>query len=242
MVGINTAIVVAGQGIGFAIPINQAQEVLTQLRQKGRVTRGFLGVQVQQVTPELAQSFGLDRPRGALVAYVEPNSPGERAGIQKGDVIVEFGGRQIINMNELPRLVANTPPGSDAGVRLVRKKQERVVRVSVGDMPEELQQVSSVGTPGGEMGLALQELTPEIARQLSLPNRQGLVVTDVEKGSPADEVGLRRGDLILEVNQQKVTTLQDFRAALGPTTDAKSVLFLIRRRDNTLYVALQPAG
>jgi serine protease Do len=240
VVGINTAVVAAGQGIGFAIPINLAREVLTQLREKGRVTRGFLGVQVQQVTPELAQSFGLDQPRGALVAFVQPNSPGDQAGIQKGDVIVEFNGRKIVDMHELPRLVANTAPGSEAGVKLVRKKQERTVRVSVGDMPEEPRQ-SSAGEPsGGELGLAVQELTPEIARQLSLPDTPGMVVADVEEGGPADEVGMRRGDLILEVNRQKVTNIQDFQAALGHPTDTKSVLFLIRRGDSTVYVALQP--
>jgi serine protease Do len=240
VVGINTAVVASGQGIGFAIPINLAREVLTQLQEKGRVTRGFLGVQVQQVTPELAQAFGLDRPRGALVAYVQPNSPGERAGIQKGDVIVEFNGRQIVDMHELPRLVANASPGSDAGVRLVRKKQERMVRVSVGDMPEEPRQTSGGGAPQGELGLAVQELTPDIARELRMPNLQGLVVADVEEGSPADEVGMRRGDLIMEVNQQKVTNLQDFRAALSHAADAKSMLFLIRRGDTTVYVALRP--
>jgi serine protease Do len=240
VVGINTAIVATGQGIGFAIPINLAREVLTQLREKGRVTRGFLGVQVQQVTPKLAQSFGLERPRGALVADVQPNSPGDRAGIQKGDVIVEFNGRKIGDMHELPRLVANTPPGSEAGVRLVRKAQERMVQVNVGDMPGESPQVSQGDAPGAELGLAVQELTPEIARDLGLRNVQGVVVTDVEEGSPADGVGMGRGDVILEVNQQKVTNLQDFRAALGGTTEAKSVLFLIRRGDNTVYVALQP--
>jgi serine protease Do len=240
VVGINTAVVAAGQGIGFAIPINLAREVLTQLREKGRVTRGFLGVQVQQVTPELAQSFGLDQPRGALVAYVQPSSPGERAGIQKGDVIVEFNGRKIVDMHELPRLVANTPPGSDAGVRLVRKKQERTVRVSVGDMPEEPRQLSAGGTPGRELGLAVQELTPEITRELILPNMQGLIVANVEEGGPADEVGMRPGDLIMEVNRQKVTNIQDFQAALGHAADTTSVLFLIRRGESTVYVALQP--
>jgi serine protease Do len=242
VVGINTAIVPTGQGIGFAIPINLAKEVLTQLREKGRMTRGFLGVQVQQVAPELARSSGLEQPRGALVAYVQPDSPGERAGIQKGDVIVEFNGRTIADMHELPRLVANTPPGSAAGVRLIRQGRERTVRVNIGDMPGEARPIPGADTPGGELGLTVQELKADIARELGLANGQAVVVTDVEEGSLADEGGMSRGDLILEVNQRQVTNLQDFQVALGRSADAKSVLFLIRRGDDTVYVALPPEG
>jgi serine protease Do len=242
VVGINTAMVAAGQGIGFAIPVNLAKEVLAPLREKGRVTRGFLGVQVQQVTPELAQSFGLEQPSGALVANVQPNSPAQQAGIQKGDVIVEFNGRKVADMHELPRSVANTPPGSEVRVRLIRKGQERTVAVKLSDMPEEQQQASSGGVPGGELGLVVQELTPEVARSLDLPSLQGVVVTEVQEGSPADEVAMRRGDVIMEVNQQKVTNLQTFRGALSRTGDATSVLFLIRRGENTMYVALRPEG
>jgi serine protease Do len=240
VVGINTAIVASGQGISFAIPINLAKEVLTQLREKGRVTRGFLGIQMQQVAPELARSFGLERRRGALVAYVQPDSPGARAGIQEGDVILEFNGRPIVDMHELPRLVANTPPGSEAGVKLIRQGQECHVLVNVGDVPEEPPQASNDTIFGVELGLTVQERMSDIAQELGLRNRQAIVVTDVEEGSLADEAGLRPGDLILEVNRQQVTNLHDFQVALGHTMDMKSVLFLLRRGENTLYVALQP--
>jgi serine protease Do len=240
VIGINTAIVATGQGIGFAIPVNLAKEVLTQLQEKGRVTRGFLGVQVQQVAPELARAFGLGRPRGALVAYVQPDSPGAQAGIREGDVIVEFNGRAIIDMHELPRLVANTAPGSAAGVRLIRQGREHMVQVNVGDVPEAPPEMFGTTIPDKELGLTVQELEADVAHELGLPNMQAVVVSDVEEGSSAEEGGLSRGDLILEVNRQPVTTLQDFRAALDHTTDMKSLLFLIRRGDNTLYVALQP--
>ena len=146
VIGINTAIVPTGQGISFAIPINLAKDILIQLREKGRVTRGFLGVQVQEVAPELARSFGLERRRGALVAYVQPDSPGERAGIEKGDVIVEFNGRKIADMHELPHLVANASPGSTADVRLIRQGRERVLRVHIGDIPEEVRRLPGAGT------------------------------------------------------------------------------------------------
>jgi serine protease Do len=197
---------------------------------------------MQQVAPELARSFGLERRRGALVAYVQPDSPGARAGIQEGDVILEFNGRTIMDMHELPRLVANTPPGSEAGVKLIRQGQEHQVQVDVGDIPEEPRQVSGDTIPGEELGLTVQELRPDMAQALGLRNMQAIVVTDVEEGSPADEEGLRPGDLILEVNRQQVINLHDFRMALSHTIDMKSVLFLLRRGENTLYVALQPEG
>jgi serine protease Do len=232
--------VATGQGISFAIPINLAKEVLAQLSEKGRVTRGFLGIQVQQVAPELARSSGLERPRGAHVAYVQPDSPGAQAGIREGDVIVEFNGRTIINMQELPRLVANTAPGSKAGLRLIRHGREHTVPVSVGDLAEAVPHVSGHITLGEELGLTVQELKTDIAKEFDLPNIQGVVVTDVEEGGPADEGRISRGDLILEVNRQQVTTLHDFVAALDGTAATKSVLFLIRRGDHTLYVALEP--
>jgi serine protease Do len=154
VVGINTAIVATGQGIGFAIPINLAKTVLTQLHEKGRVTRGWLGVQVQRVTPELARAFGLDRPRGALVAEVLSNSPAERAGLQPGDVIIEFKGQPIDSMHELPWLVANTQPGTQVDVKLIRRQQQRIVPVIVGEMPEEQRQAAVGREPSASRGLA----------------------------------------------------------------------------------------
>lgn len=242
VVGINTAIVATGQGIGFATPINLAKEILTQLREKGRVTRGWFGVQVQEVTPELAKSFGLERSRGALVADVQPNSPAARAGIQRGDVIVAFNGRSIEDMHELPRVVANTPPGSAVEVRFLRQGRERTARVNVGEMPEERRQAAvGGGTSGGELGLAVQPLTPEMARRLGLANAAGVVVSEVEEGSPADEVGIQRGDVILEVNHHKIANPQEYQAAIAQAGDRPSVLFLIRRGADTMYVALRSA-
>jgi len=174
------------------------------------------------------------------VAYVQPDSPGARAGIQEGDVILEFNGRPIVDMHELPRLVANTPPGSETGMKLIRQGQERHVLVNVGDVPEEPPQASDDTIFGVELGLTVQERMSDIAQELGLRNRQAIVVTAVEEGSSADEAGLRPGDLILEVNRQQAINLHDFRVALGHTIDMKSVLFLLRRGENTLYVALQP--
>jgi len=238
VVGINTAIVATGQGIGFAIPINMAKDLLGQLREKGRVVRGWLGVQVQRVTPELAKSFGLDRERGALVADVMPDTPAARAGIERGDIIVEFNGRKIEEMTDLPRVVANTPPGTEVPVKLLRKGQERVVQVTIAEMQEE-RMAAAGGTLEESLGMTVQELTPEIARSLGVSETKGVVVTNVEDGSPADEAGVRRGDVILEVNQRKIETLKDYRAAIGRMSGTDSLLLLIRRGNNVLYVAMK---
>jgi serine protease Do len=239
VVGINTAIIATGQGIGFAIPVNVAKELLVSLRDKGRVVRGWLGVQVQRVTPELAKSFGLNRERGALVADVMPNTPAERAGIERGDVIIEFNGRKIEEMNDLPRIVANVSPGSEVPVKLMRKGQERTVRVKVDEMKEERVAAAGSGTIEESLGMTVQELTPEIARNLGMSDTKGIVVTNVEENSPADTAGIQRGDVILEMNQRKIDSLKDYQAALGRVSGADSLLLLVRRGNNVLYVALK---
>ena len=240
VVGINTAIIASGQGIGFAIPVNVAKDLLVPLREKGRVVRGWLGVQVQGITPDLAKSFGLERERGALVADVMADTPAEKAGIERGDIIVEFNGRKIEEMNDLPRVVASTPPNADVPVKILRKGQEKVMQVRVTELKDKEERVaSSGGTLEESLGLTVQELTPEIARSLRVNESKGLVVTNVEEGSPADEAGLRRGDVIVEVNQKKLDNLRDYRAALGRVGSADSLLLLVRRGGNVLYVALK---
>jgi serine protease Do len=241
VVGINTAIVATGQGIGFAIPINVAKELLVPLRDKGKVVRGWLGVQVQRITPELAKSFGLERERGALVADVMPNTPAERAGIERGDVILEFNGRKIEDMNDLPRIVASISPGSDVPVRLMRKGQEKKIQVKVDEMKEERAAAAGGGTLEESLGMTVQELTPEIARNLGLSDAKGIVVTNVEDNSVADEAGIQRGDVIVEINQRKVESIKDYQAALGRVGGADSLLLLVRRGNNVLYVALKMA-
>jgi serine protease Do len=242
VVGINTAIIATGQGIGFAIPINVAKELLVSLRDKGRVVRGWLGVQVQSVTPELAKSFGLERERGALVADVMTDTPAEKAGVERGDIIVEFNGRKIEEMNDLPRAVASTPPNMDVPMKLLRKGQEKVLQVKVAELQDKEERVASGGgTLEENLGMTVQELTPEIAKSLRVSETKGLIVTNVDEGSPADEAGLRRGDVIVEINQKKVESLRDYRAALGRVGSTESLLLLVRRGGNVLYVALKMA-
>jgi serine protease Do len=242
VIGINTAIVASGQGISFAIPINLAKEVLAQLRARGKVIRGFLGVEVEPVAPELARSVGLGRHHGAVVVHVEPDSPGAWAGIQEGDLIMEFNGRMIADRYELLRLVGNTPPGSAADVRFIRQGREHTIQVNLSDVPEGPPQVGGETPLEAALGLTVQELMSEVALELGLPKQPALVVTGVDAGSPADEEGVSRGDVILEVNHQEVNNLHDLQVALDRSATTRSVLLLIRRDDNILYVALQPEG
>src|SRR5512139_2191465 len=189
VVGINTAIIASGQGIGFAIPINMAKEVAAQLQEKGHVTRGYLGIYLQEVTPELAKSFGLKEKKGALVSQVSKGSPAEKGGIEQGDVILEFDGKEITESKDLPRLVASTPVGKTVTVKVSRDGKAMERQVKVGEMEEEKAEVAKAPT-GKSLGIAVQNLTPEIARGLGLKTESGVVITRVEPGSSAESAGL----------------------------------------------------
>src|SRR5512139_1930782 len=163
VVGINTAIIASGQGIGFAIPINMAKEIAPQLREKGHVTRGWLGVSIQEVTPELAKSFGLNEKKGALVAQVFSNSPAEKAGIEQGDVIVEFDGKEVADSKDLPRIVSATPVGKTVTIKLSRNGKVLDRQVKVGEMEEKVE-VAKAPSSHKSLGITVQNLTPEIAK------------------------------------------------------------------------------
>ncbi|RMF84382.1 MAG: DegQ family serine endoprotease [Nitrospinota bacterium] len=237
VVGINTAIIATGQGIGFAIPINMAKQILPQLREKGKVTRGWLGVQIQRITPELAKSFGLESERGALVADVIEGTPAEKAGLQRGDIIIEFDHKPIKEMNDLPRIVANTPPGKRVPIKVLRRGKEKTLYATIAEMEEE--RIASRETTEESLGLTTQELTPDIAKSLGLSDDNGVVITDVEPGSPADEANLRRGDVILEINQHPIKTMEDYKRMLDQIKKGDTVLFLVRRGNNTFYTAVK---
>jgi serine protease Do len=209
VVGINTAIFsrTGGNiGIGFAIPINLAKELLPELQEKGKVTRGWLGVYIQRVTPDIAESLGLDEAKGALVADVMDDAPAAQGGIEVGDVIVEFDGHAVNESNELPLVVARTPIGKKVDVKIVRRGKTKNVTVEIGELRDEEVAVSSGESE--EYGLSVQTLTPEIAESLGVdPEIQGVVVARVDPGSVADDAGIQRGDIILEVNRETVEAL-----------------------------------
>ena len=242
VVGINSAIFsrTGGNiGIGFAIPVNLAKELVPQLREKGKVTRGWLGVLIQKVTPEIAESLGLEQARGALVADVVASGPAAAAGVKVGDVIVEFDGHPVGESNELPMLVARTPLEKQVALKVVRDKEQLDLNVTIAELQDEETQVAR-GGDSEKLGLTVQTLTPEIAENLGVEETKGVVVTAVESGSAADEAGLRRGDVILEVNRQAVDDADAYKGALKKADKGKNVLFLVRRGDNTIFLALKP--
>jgi serine protease Do len=242
VVGINTAIFsrTGGNiGIGFAIPINLAKELVPQLKSKGKVTRGWLGVVIQKVTPDLAESLGLDHARGALVANVAKDGPAERAGVKVGDVIVEFDGKDVKDSNELPILVARTAVDRKARLKVLRDKKEVNLTVMIGELKDE--EVVASSEEKGDLGLTVQRLTPQIAESLGLERVEGLVITAVEPGSAGEEAGLRRGDVILEMDRKAVRNLAEYRKALEGAKKGKGILFLVRRGESTLFLALKPS-
>ena len=241
VIGINTAIFSrtgGNMGIGFAIPINLAKELLPQLRGKGKVTRGYLGVLIQKVTPEIAESLGMERGYGALVANVSKDGPADKAGVKVGDVIVEFDGKEVKDSAELPIIVARTPVDKKVRMKVLRDKKEVALSVAVGELKDE-EVVASVPEKG-ELGLTVQKLTPQLAENLGLDKTDGVVVTAVEPGSAADEAGIRRGDVIVEVDRKPVRGVEEYRKAIAGSRKGRGLLFLVRRGESTLFLALKP--
>jgi serine protease Do len=240
VIGVNTAINPRANTIGFAVPINIAKQVLPQLRATGRVSRGWLGVYIQAIDEDTAELMGLPGREGALVSRVEPGSPADEGGVERGDVIVEFNGERIEQMDALPRKVAGAPVGSKAELTVLRKGKKRKLTVALGELEtgERLARREPASPGEATLGLQVQTLTPDVAERLGLEEAKGLVVTAVEPGSPADEAGLQRGDVVLEVNQEPVSD----PAALGKAlaADEKGVLLLIRRGGAELFVPLRP--
>ncbi len=242
VIGVNTAIVAGGQGIGFAIPIDMAKAILPQLKEKGFVTRGWLGVAIQEVTPELAKSFGLKEPRGALVAEVTPGGPAAKAGIEPGDIIVDFNGHKIQEMSDLPRLVAATPIGSRVPVSVIRDGKERSVTAEVAELKEK---TAPLGEPetSGDLGMKVRTLNPELARRLDLPEgEKGVVVTDVDGAGLAAEAGIQPGDVVKQVNRKPVDSVADYQRLVSQAKPGQTLLFLIKRGETTSFRAITIPG
>ena len=254
VVGINTAIYSpngGSVGIGFAVPSNVAQKVVSQLEEHGKVERGWLGVQIQEVTPAIAASLGLPNDHGALVAMVTANSPSAKAGLKQGDVILAFNGTDIGKLHDLPRAVGNTAPGSKAELTLWRDGNRTTVDMTIGEAPEN-PQVAAAG--GGEqeqpadnaehadvMGLHLSALSGDARHELHLgTDVHGVLITRVENGSAADNLGLSRGDVIVSINQQPVHSPQEAADRLKEIANSsnKSALLLLNRHGVTQYLGL----
>ena len=240
VIGIDTAIFSQSGGnigIGFAIPINLVKDLLPQLKSGGKITRGWLGVSIQGITPDLAESLGLDQVKGALVSSVVHNSPADRAGIKAGDVIVGYEGKAINNANDLPFLVAGTPVGKTVSLQVFRGKKETPVAVAIEKMKEE--EVIASTTEKGDLGLTVEQITPDIAEDLGLEQTRGVVITAVAPDGLGDEAGFQPGDIVREINRQPVRDLSDYRKIMASAAQSKSLLFLVQREDNTIFLALR---
>ena len=240
VIGINTAIVAAGQGIGFSIPINEAKGVMAQLISRGRVVRGWLGVVIQDVTDELASSFGVREHEGVLVADVVKGGPADVAGLRVGDIVVDLNGTRIREVPDLQRRVAGVAPGERVRVVVVRDGARQPVTVTIAEMPAEEPTVLALAGAEG-FGLQVEPLLPDAAERLSLFASHGLLVIDVDGGGPADRAGLRRGDIILEVARQPVTDAQSFGQALAAIAPGQTALIYVHRAGSggNQYVVLE---
>lgn len=243
VVGINTAIIARGQGIGFAIPINIVKEILLQLREAGRVSRGWIGVTLQGLTPELAEHFGIEDDSGVLISAVTPGDPADKAGIKAGDILVEFNGKAIEEMGQLPRTVAITPKGTKVKVKLLREGKEVVLFVTVGERTDE--RVAAVETEKGTeteslLGITVTAITPGLAQQLGLKEKdKGVAISSVDSSGPAAMAGLRRGDIIREINRVPIKDMDDYRSATGGFKAGKNILMLIERGGGTFYLSIR---
>jgi serine protease Do len=243
VVGINTAIFSrsgGNMGIGFAIPIDLAKEIVPQLVKSGKVTRGWLGVSIQRVTPEIAEPLGLEKSRGALVSSVSEGGPAAQAGMKAGDVIVEYDGKQVDDSNQLPIMVARTEVGKNVKATVIRDKQRVPITVKIGELKE--QEVAASAPQPGRLGLTVQNVTPEMAESLGLNRANGVVVTSVQPQSAAAEAGLRRGDVVLEVNRTSVANSDEFQKLTNQAEPGEHLLFLISRGGSNLFLALRSPG
>ncbi|MFI3138456.1 MAG: DegQ family serine endoprotease [Methylococcaceae bacterium] len=242
VVGINSQIYSQSggyMGLSFAIPMDVVMNVVGQIKAKGKVSRGWLGVQIQDVTRELAESFGMSKPQGALVAKVIPDSPAEKAGLQIGDVIIEFNGHVIETSGELPPMVGMTPIDQASEVKFIRQGDKKTAPITIGLLPEEAQLAADTAAPkiSNRFGVTVTSLNDEQREQLKI-NQGGVLVQEVAKG-PGLEAGIQRGDVILRIQNAMVENVTDFEKIVKNLPAGKSVALLIQRRDSPVFLALK---
>ena len=251
LIGINTAILSGqsgggNQGVGFAIPVNMAGQVMDQILKKGKVTRGYLGAWIQPVTPEIAKAFNIKDTGGALLSDIEPNGPAAKAGLQRGDVVIAINGQRVEDTGAFRLKLSLTSPGFTVHLKINRNGSEKEVPVIIGEMLAKNEESFAEGgsrqgnASAALKGLTVDTLTSQLARRLGISERvSGVVITEVEPGSPAERAGLARGDVIDELNRKPVSSVREFEQAsrgLGNQT----VLLLISRNGKTSYIVIEP--
>ncbi len=243
VIGINTAVNSAGQGIGFAIPINMAKKIADQLMDHGKVVRGYLGVLPQEVTPELAEGFGLKDLKGVLIARVEESTPAAKAGLLEGDIITKFNGQEVPTVAKFRQIVAETKVGDQAKLTVLRDKKQKTISAVIGEMPgETVAKAKDETEPKVWLGIRkLLAVDSEQAKRIGIADREGVVIADLEPDSPADQAGLATGDVIKKINGRTIKNLSDYSGIIKSELKGdKPVVFLLKRGQNTMFIAVKP--
>jgi serine protease Do len=236
-IGINTAIVAQGQGIGFAIPINMAKTILTDLKTKGKVTRGWLGISIQDISEDIAKSMNYKNKEGVLVTDVFKDDPADKAGIKVGDVITEINGKQIKDTHDLLMTTAALHIGEKAIIKVFRDGKTISFTTVVAERKDK-PEIALLKNSQSYFGINVQEITKELAKQLEITQGVGLIVTEVEEGSPAENVGIQPRDVIIQINKVKVSTLKQYMAEMTKAAEKKNVILLIKRGNSNFFVGL----
>lgn len=236
VVGINAMIIQPGTGIGFAIPINMAKQILSDLINQGKVVRPWLGISVQDLTPEMAEQFQVKEKEGVLIAQVHPNTGAEKAGLTSGDIIKSVDDKMIKNVNELIKEIQKKKVGQKVKLNLIREGKPTTIEVTTSPMPDKPEAMKEKEIEE-KLGARVQELTPQLAARYRISGdiKRGVIVIGVEEGSPADDIGLQEGDVILEINRKKIETVKDFEKAIKDVKLEKGIVLRLHRRGNTFY-------
>lgn len=242
VIGVNTAIAARGQGIGFSIPINLASIVISQLKDNGKVVRGWLGVIIQEISPEIAESIGLESTNGALIADVSPDSPASKAGLKRGDVVIKFNNEEIEDFSDLTRFVGVAKPNSDVTLTVLRENDKKEIevlniKVKLGELKDQTQGKDANDEESeSKLGLNVKEITPEIAKRYKLDQESGVIIANVPRGSKAYEAGFRSGDVIINIDKNEIANLEDYNKIVNEISKDKLALFLVKRGKNTYYI------
>ncbi|MBN1878851.1 Do family serine endopeptidase [bacterium] len=245
LIGINTVIASrTGQsaGIGFAIPINMVKPLLKDLKEKGSVTRGWLGVTIQSITPDLAEGLNLSSTEGAIIAEVVGDGPAAEAGIEAGDVILEFDGMKIRDSGHLSQVVASTPVDKKVKLEFLRNGKKKSADIKIGLRPGSDLQLHNTSGVSLDFGMTVQNISPEIARQLRLDSTAGVLISDVEAGGAAEKAGLTRGDIILELNRKPLKNVEDYKDAVSDLKSDEGVVLYVQRGKSRIFIGLRPAS
>jgi len=240
VIGVNSAIVAQAQGIGFAVPINSLKDILNDLKKKGSVTRGWLGLSAQDVTDDIADNLKLKNKQGALVGNVIQGEPGGKAGIKTGDVIINIEGHVIKDSHDLVRLVATLVAGKTVNIKIWRDGQEMTLKATIGERKDG--QLAQESQNNERLGMTVQEMTPDVAKHLGLTEPKGVIISQIKEGSIADEAGLKPQDIIFLINRVKINSIKDFIAEIARGEGKGSYLLLVKREDQTFFITLQQEG